>query len=301
MDVVSGIYEIINAVNGNRYVGSSKDIYGRWVQHQRKLNKGEHHCAYLQNAWKLYGSTSFEFRIIEKTRNTADVLFDREQYWCDYYLAQGVHLYNVSAIVVSPSHTVTVEDLQQGRYRTSYEQFIRICDLLQHTDTPLCEIAADIGCSTSHISAIYNKYSFSDLTKDMHFRDRSCKGENSSTAKLTEYEVREIADKMTTPFYTTEIAKEYGVATSTIDDIRHKRTWREITEEMVFAQPIVPVNGKKSVVQYDMGGALIKEYESGHEASRVTGIGYKMILRVCNGQRPHTHGFIFKFKTIQND
>jgi group I intron endonuclease len=58
---------------------------------------------------------------------------------------------------------------------------------------------------------------------------------------------------------------------------------------------------KKSVLQYDLDGNFIAEYESAREAERITGIGFKMISRVCNGDRPYTHGFIFKFKTIQND
>lgn len=59
----------------------------------------------------------------------------------------------------------------------------------------------------------------------------------------------------------------------------------------------------KPVIQYDLNMNFIAEYESIHEADRITGIGYKMISRVCNGKRPHTHGFIFRFKddsTIQN-
>ena len=39
----------------------------------------------------------------------------------------------------------------------------------------------------------------------------------------------------------------------------------------------------------------IATYESAREAERQTGIGYKMISRVCRGERPHTHGYIFKF------
>jgi hypothetical protein len=48
---------------------------------------------------------------------------------------------------------------------------------------------------------------------------------------------------------------------------------------------------------------FIAEYESAREAEKITGIGFRMISRVCNGQRHQTHGFIFKFKdecTIQN-
>ena len=53
---------------------------------------------------------------------------------------------------------------------------------------------------------------------------------------------------------------------------------------------------KKAVIQMSMGGEYIAEYESAREAERQTGIGYKMISRVCVGEREYTHGFRFKFK-----
>ena len=59
----------------------------------------------------------------------------------------------------------------------------------------------------------------------------------------------------------------------------------------------------KPIVQYDLNMTFIAEYESAREAEKKTGIGYKMISRVCAHKRPHTHGFIFRFKeelTIQN-
>lgn len=59
----------------------------------------------------------------------------------------------------------------------------------------------------------------------------------------------------------------------------------------------------KPIIQYDLQMNYVAEYESAHDADRATGIGYKMISRVCNYQRPHTHGYIFRFKndvTIQN-
>ena len=51
----------------------------------------------------------------------------------------------------------------------------------------------------------------------------------------------------------------------------------------------------KSVSQYDLEGNFIATFESAREAERVTGVGYKMISRVCNGNRPYTHGFIWEF------
>ena len=55
---------------------------------------------------------------------------------------------------------------------------------------------------------------------------------------------------------------------------------------------------KKAVVQISMDGEYIAEYESAREAERQTGIGYKLISRVCRGEREYACGFRFKFKEI---
>ena len=91
--------------------------------------------------------------------------------------------------------------------------------------------------------------------------------------------------------------KKYDVKTSTIDDIYFHRTWSELTKNIVFPSR---KNNKsryigKKVIQYDLNLKYINEYESAREAEKITGIGYKMISKVCNGQRPYTHGYIFKF------
>ena len=59
----------------------------------------------------------------------------------------------------------------------------------------------------------------------------------------------------------------------------------------------------KPIVQYDLDMNFIAEYESAREAEKITGIGYRMISRVCKHERPHTYGYVFRFKdelTIQN-
>lgn len=35
MDKISAVYQIINTVTGDMYVGSSKDVKLRWMQHKR--------------------------------------------------------------------------------------------------------------------------------------------------------------------------------------------------------------------------------------------------------------------------
>lgn len=60
----SGIYEILNTVNGKRYIGSAKKFGRRWDLHKRNLRSGKHHNRHLQSAWIKYGAEAFEFQAI---------------------------------------------------------------------------------------------------------------------------------------------------------------------------------------------------------------------------------------------
>ena len=297
MEVISGIYAIVNSTNNNQYIGSSKDIYGRWVQHQNDLKKERHHNPHLQNAWKLYGEDSFNFCILEQTNNDTQTLFEREQYWYDYYKEKNIQLYNVSLVVITSSGPVTLEDLQNGKCKILYEQFVDICNLLQYTNMSLKQISQRVGVCHSEISYIYRKEHFASLTEDMVFQDRALLGENHISSKLTELQAKCIIQQMLNGEYTIDLARQYNISPSAIDDIRHHRAWKHLTQGFVFPYPKAVGRGNnKSILQYNLDGDFIAEYKNAREAERVTGIGYKMISRVCNGKRPHTHGFIFKFK-----
>jgi group I intron endonuclease len=62
---ISGIYKIINKVNGKYYVGSSNNILKRLKHHINRLKNNKHVNDYLQNAWNKYQITNFKFYIIE--------------------------------------------------------------------------------------------------------------------------------------------------------------------------------------------------------------------------------------------
>src|SRR5574343_389768 len=63
---ISGIYKIVNKVNGKHYVGSSNDIICRWKGHLNNLEKSKHDNKYLQYSYNKYGRDNFDFIIIEK-------------------------------------------------------------------------------------------------------------------------------------------------------------------------------------------------------------------------------------------
>lgn len=62
---ICGVYQILNLVNGKRYIGISKDCELRWQQHKNDLVKNKHKNVHLQRAWNTYGELNFEFSIID--------------------------------------------------------------------------------------------------------------------------------------------------------------------------------------------------------------------------------------------
>lgn len=59
--IKSGIYLIVNKINGKYYVGRSYNVYGRWVTHRRNLRDNKHPNDHLQHAWNKDGESNFEF------------------------------------------------------------------------------------------------------------------------------------------------------------------------------------------------------------------------------------------------
>lgn len=61
MAAQSGVYEIVNTVNGKRYIGSAVSFKKRWGVHRHALRHSAHHSSKLQRAWNKYGEDAFKF------------------------------------------------------------------------------------------------------------------------------------------------------------------------------------------------------------------------------------------------
>jgi|SRR5579864_1726777 len=60
----SGVYQILNTVNGKRYIGSTNNFNKRKNCHWSQLNNKIHSNSHLQNAWNKYSATAFVFKIM---------------------------------------------------------------------------------------------------------------------------------------------------------------------------------------------------------------------------------------------
>lgn len=79
----SGIYKIVNTLNGKCYVGSTKDFQKRWKKHFNDLEKQQHSSIKLQRSYNKHGRNAFVCEIIEEIPYEKDKILEREQYWID--------------------------------------------------------------------------------------------------------------------------------------------------------------------------------------------------------------------------
>lgn len=78
----SGIYAIINRVNGKYYIGSAVKLHRRRYKHISELRNKCHDNKHLEKAWHKYGEDNFKFVTLELVENKSKLL-EREQFWLD--------------------------------------------------------------------------------------------------------------------------------------------------------------------------------------------------------------------------
>lgn len=105
---ISGVYAIINNLNGNMYIGSSKDIYKRYTQHKSAFKDELHnyHSYVFQNAVKKYGIDNFRLEILEKC--PPDKLLEYEHRWIQKLRPS----YNVAQSPIDPINSRDLDKLK---------------------------------------------------------------------------------------------------------------------------------------------------------------------------------------------
>lgn len=127
-------------------------------------------------------------------------------------------------------------------------------------------------------------------------------GEKGSSAILTEVQVREIKPQLIAGLSIREIARNYDVAPSTIQNIKCCRTWShvmpELNEQLIrLVELDRQKNRKKVVLQLDKQTLeVIAEYSSAYEAFKETGIQNAHIGSCCLGKRTYAGGYIWRYR-----
>lgn len=96
-----GIYVIINLINNHKYIGSSKNIQQRLMEHRSNLRHNHHINEHLQNAWNKYGEENFDYYVLEFCQE--DDRIKKEKYYVDVLKPE----YNISLDIVElPSYSL---------------------------------------------------------------------------------------------------------------------------------------------------------------------------------------------------
>lgn len=116
---VSGVYAIINRINGKRYYGSAMNLRRRKNIHWHLLQNGRHTNVHLQRAWNKHGESSFQFVVVEFV--SPALLLAVEQ----NYLDLNVNGYNIAPIannrldtVVTPKSRRRMSESHKGMRRS---------------------------------------------------------------------------------------------------------------------------------------------------------------------------------------
>lgn len=129
----TGVYAIVNTVNGKRYVGSTAK-YGfkkRLLCHLNLLRIGKHHSRYLQFAWNKYGEEAFGYEVLRRCDPLICLIWE-QHFIALHNSADGKSGYNVCPTAGNsmgrkmPAHAVEALRVRMLQYRHSEESKAKI-------------------------------------------------------------------------------------------------------------------------------------------------------------------------------
>lgn len=269
---ISGIYKIVNKVNGKYYVGSSYNINtgadSRWRKHLKMLRIGKHYNKYLQRAWIKYGESNFEFIIVEAVDSS--IVKDVEQKYLDIAKLEKNKVYNGKFYVTGEESGKTLPDdfklkLRMANLGKKASDETRLKMRLSHLGKPKLK-ARGRKLSAETIAKI-KAYKFTDEVK----------------LKMS---LSHIGKKLTEEAKLKLRVSRLGILNPNYGKRPSEETLKKLSERMSMG-----------IAQIDKEGNTIKIFPSMKIAAECLKVNSTAISRVCSGVYKHTHGLYFKLQS----
>lgn len=178
----SGIYQILNLVNGKMYIGSSNNIERRIYDHGALLLNNRHHSIHLQRAFDKYGNENFDVNILEYCEE--NILLEKEQYYLNLYLEADKYLTGESDTFIKKGYNICPFAIKGFTGRHRRESIIK-----QLKSRGLSEIyQVDINGVILNIYDMVTECPDPESNIYKSIRDRTClKSKKYGYIKATEY------------------------------------------------------------------------------------------------------------------
>ena len=252
----SGIYTIVNLVTKHFYIGSSKDIRERFNHHKSELRNNKHANTYLQNSWNKYGELNFGFYVIEFCDE--DKRYDREQYYIDLTNCCDRSIgFNIAEKVECPPQT------EESRRKQS-ESLKENKDFMRFASEFMTNLHNDPEMKEKISNSVRNSEKVKETRRKLN--------ESPEHKK----QVQELLNRL----HNDPKVQEH-VKTLASKNLKNP-SWR--------AKKLSPV------LQYDLNGKFIREFESMKEAEKL-GFDHGSIGAVCDGKYKQHKGYLWKRKT----
>lgn len=310
---ISGIYEIVNKVNGHRYIGSSINILNRWYDHKYDLRKQIHHSKYLQAAWNKYGAENFAFNIIKEC--DANILISQEQDYLDSMKPE----YNIEKIAAKPpsdpdrSRKTMKANWASGKFDNQLKPFERIDPNTGEVKEYRTSSEAEVeGFSQQSISAACNGKKASYANYYWRFLDGTTPEPSAAYEKVF-IKVRGTKDdgsaiELSNFDECHVLGFNYGKIRACCEGKRGRRThsgykWSFIDDykQNVANAKSVPTHAEtfcKRVIRESLDGTDVKLYES-QAAAQSDGFDQRKISLCCLGKRKTHGGYRWRFSEIR--
>lgn len=180
-----GIYKFVNKINNKVYVGQSKQLEIRYLQHKKYYDnkKYETYNTKFYRALRKYGFDNFDYEILEKGNFTKEQLNEKEIYW----IKKLDSIENGYNILEGGNNSTVPRKLNK-------KQILEIKNKLKEN---FCnkEISEIYNISESLVSMLNNGRVWREIgnfSYPIRKRNYYCKGENNSHSKISNQDVLNI-------------------------------------------------------------------------------------------------------------
>lgn len=284
MQFESGVYKIVNTIDGRYYVGSTeRDFREREMSHWNCLRRGKHHNYLLQADWKRYGEGIFKFEIVERV--SPEETKKREQWHLDNKIGE----YNLSK-------------LSEGRitYRLSKEQCIDMLDDYSAEKAKLTELAKRHNTTEYTVNRIvsgisYLRYNLDPvkIAKSKEIAKRRRRGDEMRRVSFEN--LGKIRYLVESGFPMQHVAKEFGLHRGAARRYKVKNYLGvEPIEDLEIVKRLIDKYNYTNIVKYTTDGVEIDRFEDMRHAGRSICMSASTIKDYIKGNRKDPKGFIWK-------